>query len=166
MPQLSDAKKERYCNEYHIDCNRVNAVLRTGCWPELDSENPTPDDRQRASTIASRLHADPLIITRIRELERARGHRAQIYATKYLMKLDAIVDAMEPTEKPTYKDVISAADKLLRHLGEYAEDNKQKDAAAEEMFRRIMGKEDVLPSQAKDCTDESRPAREGDRAET
>jgi len=161
---LQNQKHERYCNEYHVDLNRVEAIFRTECWPNLDPKDPK--HREKASTIASKLHSDPFILARIQELEDERNVHCKLYAARIKKNLLFIADYLNTTtdedkgriqsilNSMTVKDIISANDKLMRHLGEYAADNQQKVDAAAEMMKRIQAQEDGLPSQAKDCKDE------------
>ena len=176
MPILPNAKQERYCNEYHIDLNRILAIFRTGCWPKLDPKYPK--DREKASTIAAKFHTSPFVLARIQELEDERNMQCNLHASRIKSNLFRIADflnsatgddkelATELLKTMTIKDILSANDKLMKHLGEYEKDNVQKADAAMEMLKRIQDQEDVLPSQAKDRDDERSRNAEIDRAET
>ena len=158
MAALIDKKLERFCNEFHVDCNRIAAIMRTECWKyhnpiteEYETFDPDiPAHRNRASAIASRLMLDPIVITRINELEHARNQHVRLSAVRIVEKFQSIAFDHEPEEGPTWKEIISAAKELAKMDGTlYSENNKQRADAVGEMFKSVMNVKDDLPKNAR-----------------
>jgi len=154
MPEITNDKYKRYCEEYHCDLNRIGAVIRTGCWKHRDREtgkevelDPTnPEHRLTASTIASRLMLKPEIIIRVNELERARNQHVRLEATRIVERFQHVAFDFEPDVGPTWKEVILAAKELAKMDGTlYSENNKQRADAVGEMFKSIFSTKDELP---------------------
>ena len=154
MPSLSEDKYERFANEYHIDCNRIAAVMRSGCWDYHDTKTDKhetfdpriPEHRNRASAIASRLMLDPLVIIRINELEKARNQHVRLSAVRIVERFQHVAFDFQPEEGPTWKEVIAAAKELAKFDGTlYSENNKQRADAVGEMFKSVMATKDELP---------------------
>ena len=153
MAALIEEKHERFCNEFHTDCNRVEAVIRCGCWYyRVRDDAPVPLDRNiaahrvQASTIASRLMLKPTIILRIRELEQARNQHVRLSAVRIVEKFQHVAFDFQPEEGVTWKEIISAAKELAKMDGTlYSENNKQRADAVGEMFKSVMNVKDDLP---------------------
>jgi hypothetical protein len=147
-------KKERFCQEIHIDMNRIEAVIRTGCWKAEDSmtgekvtlDPKNADHRTKASAIASRLMLDPEVIIRINELESMRNLYVKLEATRIRERFQHVAFDFEPDEGPSWKEVIAAAKELAKFDGTlYVEDNKQRADAIGKMFNDIFATKDDLP---------------------
>jgi hypothetical protein len=153
MPAISEPKYERFCNEYHVDCNRVEAVIRCGCWyHRIQNAKPEPLDRTKpahrvtASTIASRLMLKPEIIIRINELEKARNQYVRLNAARIVERFQHVAFDYQPDEGPGWKEIIAAAKELAKMDGTlYSENNKQRADAVGEMFKSIFSTKDDLP---------------------
>ena len=161
MPALTEDRYERFCNEFHVDCNRIEAVIRTNCWYyRIKDERPIPLDRNipehrvQASTIASRLMLKPEIIIRVRELEQARNQHVRLNATRIVDRFQHVAFDFQPDEGPTWKEIIAAAKELAKMDGTlYSEDHKQRADAVGEMFKGIFGTKDDLPKNGREETD-------------
>jgi len=154
MPALTDPRKERFCQEFHIDKNRIEAVIRTGCWKyedpntgwkvELDPTDQT--HRNKASVVAARLMLDPEVIIRTNELESMRNVFVAYDATRIRDRVNHILFDFEPEEKPTWKDILLAAEKAAKFDGTlYKADNNQRADAMTKMFNDIFETKDDLP---------------------
>jgi len=153
MPKLSDPKLERFANEYHVDINRIDAIMRCGCWKyhdtttdkyeEFDPKNK--EHRNRASAIASRLLMDPQVIIRFNELEDAKAQHIRIKAVRLLDHHVHVLCDFTPELPPTYKDQHCAAQEIAKLSNFYAEDNKSRADAVGEMFKSIFSTKDDLP---------------------
>jgi len=154
MPALIDEKLERFCNEFHVDCNRIEAVIRTGCWKYHDTATDRWHDldpkksehRNRASAIASRLMLDPIVIIRVKELESARNQHVRLSAVRIVERFEHVAFDFEPEDGPSWKEIIAAAKELGKMDGSvYSEDNKQRVDAVAQMYGSIFGTKDDLP---------------------
>jgi len=154
MPKLANDKYERFCEELHIDLNRVEAVIRTGCWKHKDKysdemqvmDRTNREHRLTASCIASRLMLKPEIIIRVNELEAARSQHCRLEAVRITDRFQHIAFDFEPDEGPGWKEIILAAKELAKFDGGlYSENNKQRADAVGEMFKSIFSTKDDLP---------------------
>jgi len=154
MPALSDDRYERFCNEYHVDLNRIGAVIRTGCWKykdpttekQVDMDPANPAHRNTASAIASRLLLRPEIIIRVNELERARNQHVRLEAVRISERFIHVAFDFEPEDGPTWKEILLAAKELAKFDGTlYSENNKQRADAVGTMFKSIFSTKDELP---------------------
>ena len=154
MPKLDNNKYERFCEEFHIDLNRVEAVIRTGCWQHKDKDTGDPvvmdrtnrEHRLTASCIASRLMLKPEIIIRVNELEAARSQYCRLEAARISERFQHVAFDFEPDEGPSWKEIILAAKELAKFDGTlYSENNKQRADAVGEMFKSIFSTKDDLP---------------------
>jgi len=153
MPALTDNQKERFCQEYTIDLNRIEATIRTGCWTFEDEvgekiklNTKIQDHRNKASAIAARLMLDPEVILRVNELESQRNLYVKLDAARIRERFQHIAFNFEPSEGPSWKEVIAAAKELAKFDGTlYSEDNKQRGDAVGKMFNEIFATKDDLP---------------------
>ena len=167
MPKLDNNKYERFCEEVHVDLNRVEAVIRTGCYKHTDKVTGEPvvmdrtnrEHRLTASTIASRLMLKPEIIIRVNELEAARNQYCRLAAVRITERFQHVAFDFEPDEGPSWKEIILAAKELAKFDGTlYSENNKQRADAVGEMFKSIFSTKDDLPKNGRTEPTTSDPA--------
>lgn len=171
MPKIPNEKHERFCQEIHVDLNRIEAVIRTGCWYDTDPETGRklgpllPDNkkhRAKASAIASRLMLDPIVICRVNELEAQRNHYVHLDGKRILERIMHVAFDFEPEDGPGWKDIVQALKELAKFDGTlYAADNQQRADAVGTMFKQIFDTTDGLPKNGRSDPDTQDSAETG-----
>lgn len=138
MPKLTN-QQNRFCSEYLTDINGKQAAIRAGYSPKT------------AESQASRLLTNVKVKTRIIELQKVLQEKTEVTQEKIInniLKGIAISEGSEPhlvTIKTTNKagkeesktvevfktdlpNFFKGNDMLMKHLGLYEKDNRQKDA--------------------------------------
>jgi len=106
------SKQERFCREFIADLNATQAAIRAGY------------KKRSARSIGAENLAKPQIAKRISELMKEREVRLQLTVDGVVKRINEV--AISAHTEGDRSNELKALEMLMRHLGGYEQDNRQK----------------------------------------